>query len=176
MRNGRRNAEKNFPARTRNGCRTTGEWATSSVDSRGTCSPIQCICHKTPSIRFTQGVFRSTPADSIGLSMRKGDAFKSEVSPTRKKAGLQKCGIANGSVSTIERNISFMGVRLEKLKGSPHRHHCPECGSRELTRVRRKGLIDWLLAELLALRPYDCDDCGRKCHLHPHTKESKSAC
>ena len=29
-------------------------------------SPIHCVCHKTPSIRFTQGVFRSTPTDSIG--------------------------------------------------------------------------------------------------------------
>src|ERR1700687_1048808 len=79
-------------------------------------------------------------------------------------------------LSTIKRNISFMVVRPEKLKIAPHRHHCPWCGSRTLSRVRRKGFIDWVLTRIFGLRPYECDDCGRKCHLRPRANESKSAC
>jgi len=52
--------------------------------------PIHYVGHKTPSILFTQGVAWSTPLGSIGLSMRKGDAFKSEERPYKEKDGTAR--------------------------------------------------------------------------------------
>jgi hypothetical protein len=55
--------------------------------------------------------------------------------------------------------------RLPIMKTSQKRH-CFWCGSLSVWRVERHG-IDWLFSSILNLRPYWCDDCGRKFYRRP---------
>ena len=67
----------------------------------------------------------------------------------------------------------LMDVRPERPNESPH-HKCSRCGSRALTRLRRQGITDHLLAALFGLRPYECDACSRRYRQRPYAKENKS--
>lgn len=42
------------------------------------------------------------------------------------------------------------------------RRRCPTCGSREVSRSRRKGWLEWIMPPLLVLRPFRCYTCMRR--------------
>ena len=39
---------------------------------------------------------------------------------------------------------------------------CPQCGSRDICRSRREGIIEKYILPLLRLRPFHCEDCARR--------------
>ena len=48
---------------------------------------------------------------------------------------------------------------------------CPRCGSTNVRRSRRRGLLERVLLRLLGLRPYRCEDCDER-FLHGYSKSA----
>jgi hypothetical protein len=44
---------------------------------------------------------------------------------------------------------------------------CPNCGSKEIERVRRQAFKDWFLAWFFRVRPHRCDVCDKKFYKVP---------
>ena len=53
-------------------------------------------------------------------------------------------------------------------------HHCHSCGSKRVSRSRRRGVVERVLLRLLLIRPYRCNNCDfrfygyqRRFDVHP---------
>ena len=52
---------------------------------------------------------------------------------------------------------------------------CPSCGTSSIRRSRRKGLLEFLLHQLLSISPYRCRVCDERYYRHSsHQLESAS--
>src|SRR5450432_3961674 len=56
---------------------------------------------------------------------------------------------------------------MARSNKSSRQHGCPWCGSAKTYRIERRGFVDWLRAALLGVRPYWCEECGRKFYKNP---------
>jgi len=48
---------------------------------------------------------------------------------------------------------------MKRLVLGNHKHTCPQCGSREVRRSKKHGLLEQLVSRVLSIHPYRCEEC-----------------
>jgi len=59
---------------------------------------------------------------------------------------------------------SKVRVVTKEIQMLAHRNngHCRSCGSKSVSRSKRRGIVERVLFRLLPIRPYRCNDCDSR--------------
>lgn len=152
---------------------TTNGGIISNVSATGLAFCAAVPIPQSGAIRFSFSRRHANPLDCAGEmvwrdeTQRKG-GLKFTLLPKEawQILGIQQVAIAAPEDDVVERLKAKMNLTFEDAADAastpvPHRY-CPKCGSTDIRKSRREGLLERHVFPLLRLRPYRCIYCYRR--------------